>query len=195
MGISEVDILSRHPVPRHRLTVAQYRRMGEIGILDEDERVELLEGQLVAMSPIGPRHAFVVGTLTILLMPPRGGPVRLLVQNPVTLDDGSEPQPDIALVSHPWPGSPNTHPGPRDIHLLVEVADSSLEFDLRAKANIYARAAIREYWVIDLTTDTVHVHRAPSGGTYRATAEVRAPAMLDIEALPGATVAAAAIFA
>jgi Uma2 family endonuclease len=195
MEVADPDILKLYPVPRYRLTVAQYQRMGQTGIFDQDDRVALLEGQLVAMSPIGPRHAFVVGALTILLMPPRSGDVRLHVQNPVTLDDGSEPQPDITLLRHPWQGSPTTNPRAGDVSLLVEVADSIPDFDRGAKSKISARAGIREYWVVDLTTDTVHDYRAPSGGSYTASDAVRAPTVLDIEALPGVTIPAAEIFA
>src|SRR5215469_8872450 len=136
----EQDILSRYPVPRHRLTVTDYRRLGTAGILGEDERVELLEGQLVDMSPIGPRHALAVDALTELLVLAASGRAAVRVQNPIVLDDASEPQPDVALLRKPWDGHPHAHPRPPDVYLLIEVADSSLEFDLGAKLELYARA-------------------------------------------------------
>src|SRR6185312_1090163 len=113
------DILSRHPVPRHRLTRDDYHRLGETGILGENDRVELLEGQLVDMSPIGPRHGLAVDALNELLVGAVAGRAGVRVQNPITLDDRSEGQPDIALVRRPWRGYPTAHPGPEDVILLV----------------------------------------------------------------------------
>ncbi len=163
MDTDQIDVLSRHPVPRHRLTVADYHRLGEAGILDEDDRVELLEGQLVDMSPIGPRHALAVDALMETLVLAVAGRASVRVQNPITLDGGSELQPDVAVVRRPWRGYPTAHPQPDDVLLLVEVADSSLETDSGAKRELYARAGIRQFWIVDLTTDCVLVHRKPSG--------------------------------
>src|SRR6476660_8332454 len=114
MDTGRTDILSRHPVTRHRLTVTEYHRLGEAGILGEDDRVELLEGQLVDMSPIGPRHALAVDALNELLVLAVAGKAAVRVQNPITLDDRSEPQPDIVLARRPWRGHPTSHPGPED---------------------------------------------------------------------------------
>jgi Uma2 family endonuclease len=195
MDTAPVDILSRYPVPRHRLTRQDYYRLGEAGILGVHDRVELLDGQLVDMSPIGPRHAIVTGNLNELLVTAFAGRGRIRCQDPVVLDDGSEPQPDIALVQLPWRGYPHTHPGPDDIFLLIEVADSSLDFDRTVKLELYARAGIRELWIVDLTTDLMLVHRGPSGGGYGSVVRVEAPAVLDVEALPGVTVPVAEVFA
>ena len=134
------DVLSRHPVPRHRLTVADYHRLGEAGILGTDDRVELLEGQLVDISPISPRHALAVDVMAELLVFAAAGRAHVRVQNSITLDSGSEPQPDLTVVRRPWSGYPRAHPGPADVLLLIEVADSSLDLDLGAKRAIYARA-------------------------------------------------------
>src|SRR5262245_21396952 len=102
--VRDIDVLSRHRVPRHRLTVADYHRLGEARILGEDDRVELLEGQLVDMSPISPRHALAVDTLNELLVPAVAGRGVVRVQNPITLDNGSEPQPDLTVVRRLWAG-------------------------------------------------------------------------------------------
>ncbi len=195
MDTAPVDILTRYPVPRHRLSRRDYYRLGEAGILGEGDRVELLEGQLVDMSPIGPRHAIVTENLNELLVRGFADRARVRCQNPVVLDDGSEPQPDFALVRRPWRGYPATHPGPDDIFLLIEVADSSLDFDRTVKRELYARAGIREFWIVDLTTDGVLVHRRPSGGVYGSVVRVQAPAALDVEALPGVTIPIAGIVA
>jgi Uma2 family endonuclease len=113
----------------------------------------------------------------------------------VVLDEGSEPQPDIALVRRPWRGYPHTHPGPDDIFLLIEVADSSLDLDRTVKLELYARAGIPEVWIVDLTADRVIVCRGPSGGGYMSVGAVAAPAMLEVESLPGVAVPVAEVFA
>jgi Uma2 family endonuclease len=195
MDTAPADILTRYPAPRHRLTRRDYYRMGEVGILGNNDRVELLEGQLIDMSPIGPRHAIVTGNLNALLFTACAGRAWLRCQDPVVLDDGSEPQPDIALVQRPWRGYPHTHPGPDDIFLLIEVADTSLDFDRKVKLELYAWAGIREVWIVDLTTDLVLVHRGPSGGGYGSVVQVKGPAVLGVEALPGVTIPVAEVFA
>jgi Uma2 family endonuclease len=195
MGTDPVDILSRHKVPRHRLTRRDYYRIGEAGVLGENDRVELLEGQLVDMSPISPRHAIITDNLHDLLAAAFAGRAKVRGQNPVVLNDGSEPQPDIAVARRPWLGYPHEHPTPDDIFLLIEVADSSLAFDRTVKLELYARAKIREVWIVDLTADVVMVHRAPSGGGYGSVIRVVAPGMLDVEGLPGAAIPVADVFA
>ena len=106
MRPGEADVLDRHKVKRHRLTLEDYHRLGEAGILGEDDRVELLEGQLVDMSPIGPRHAFVVDALAEALITAVAGHAMLRVQNPIFLDDLSEPQPDLTVIRRPAPDQP-----------------------------------------------------------------------------------------
>jgi Uma2 family endonuclease len=188
MDSRDADILVRHPVRRHRLTVAEYHLLGQVGILRENDRVELLEGQIVDMSPIGPRHAIVVDALMHSLAAAIGEKAYVRGQNPITLDDGSEPQPDIAVVRRPWNGYPNTHPGPQDIFLLVEVADSSLETDSGAKCAMYAKAGIPEFWIVDLTTELVHVHRRPSGLGYESIKKVKPPETLHIAGIPDVSI-------
>jgi len=194
MDTGQVDILSRHPVPRHRLTVKDYHRLGEAGILGEDDRVELLEGQLVDMSPIGPRHALAIDALTELLVMAVAGRASVRVQNPIVLDDESEPQPDFAVVRRPWRGYPDQHPRPDDIFLLIEVSDSSLDTDKGAKLALYARAGVREFWIVDLTTNTVIVHRNPGGESYQSVASVEGSGVLDVQALAGVTIPVSSIF-
>ncbi|HET8997304.1 MAG TPA: Uma2 family endonuclease, partial [Acetobacteraceae bacterium] len=112
----------------------------------------------------------------------------------VVLDARNEPQPDITVVRRPWHGYPDAHPGPEDICLLIEVADTSIATDRGAKRELYARAGIPEYWLIDLTTDRVHVHRKPKNGVYATMRTVGPDALLEIEALPGVTLKSAALF-
>ena len=194
MDIDVADVLSRHPVPRHRLTLDDYHRLGEAGILGEDDRVELLDGQLVDMSPIGPRHALAVDALNKLLVTGVGERAAVRVQNPIELDATTEPQPDIALARQPWRGYPSAHPQPGDVFLLIEVADTSLELDRGAKLALYARAGIREFWIVDLTTDGVFVHRKPRGDKYDLVMRVEPPGVLEVEDLPGVKIPAASLF-
>ncbi len=192
--VYQTDILSRYQVPRHRLTVRDYHRLGEAGILGEDDRIELLEGQLVEMASIGPRHALAVDALTEVLVMAAAGRAAVRVQNPIVLDDISEPQPDFTLVRRPWQGYPDAHPRPPDVYLLIEVADSSLEFDLGAKLELYARAGIREFWVVDLTNNRVLVHRSPCDGGYESISSVDMAGTLQVAALPEVTIPVARIF-
>ena len=194
MGTDLADILSRHPVSRHRITLEDYHRLGQAGILGEDDRIELLDGQLVDMSPIGPRHALAVDALTRLLVMAVAGRATVRVQNPIELDATTEPQPDIALVWQPWRGYPDAHPQPADVFLLVEVADSSLELDRGAKLELYARAGIREFWIVDVTTNSVLVHRRPRGDGYELVTKIEPPGVLEIEDLAGVQIPAAALF-
>jgi Uma2 family endonuclease len=195
MDTGSTDILSRNPVPRHRLTLDEFHRLGAVGILGDEDRVELLDGQLVDMSPIGPRHALAVDALNELLLMAVAGRAGVRVQNPIELDGGTEPHPDIALVRRPWRGHPNAHPRPGDIFLLIEVADTSLETDRGAKLELYARAGIQEFWIVDLTTDEVLVHRSPSGGKYGSATRVEPSGVVDVEGLPGVAIPVASLFA
>jgi Uma2 family endonuclease len=168
--------------------------MAEAGILGEDDRVELLEGQLIEMASIGPRHALAVDALTELLVLGAQGQAVVRVQNPVVLDDISEPQPDFALLRRPWNGYPDDHPPPPDIYLLIEVSDSSLNFDRGPKLELYARSGIREFWVVDLTTNSVLVHRKPNDGKYESITNVDMLGVLQVEALPSITIPVEKIF-
>jgi Uma2 family endonuclease len=188
------DVLSRYPVIRHRLTLDDYHRLGEAGILSEDDRVELLEGQLIDMSPVGPRHAVTVDRLHTLLVRAVADPIWVRGQNPIALDSLSEPQPDIVLLRAPWPGFPQAHPRAADVVLLVEVADSSIDTDLGAKRELYARAGVLEFWIVDLTTDGVLVCRDPDGGRYASVTRVERSGVLSIAGLPGVSIAAESLF-
>jgi Uma2 family endonuclease len=140
--------------------------MLEAGILQEDSRVELIDGDLIAMCPIGPRHADEIDRLVELLVPRLVGRAILRVQNPVRLGDHSEPQPDLMVVNRRENGYASAHPGPADVLLLIEVMDSSADYDRGTKLGLYARFSIVEVWLIDLNEDRVELHRAPLDGTY-----------------------------
>src|SRR5437867_6682360 len=134
-------------------TVDHYHRLAELGILDEDERVELLDGQIVEMSPIGPRHAGCVKGLVRLLYRKLGDAVFLGVQDPISLGPRSEPQPDIAVLKPRSDAYRDAHPRPGDILLVIEVAETSVESDRDVKLALYAGAGVPEAWLVDLAND------------------------------------------
>lgn len=157
--------------PLKRLfTVSEYHSMAEAGILSEDDRVELIEGEIYRMAPIGSRHAGCVNRLIHLF---KGAEGILAAQNPVVLNDFSEPQPDMALLRWRDDFYASSHPNPDDILLLIEVADTSVGFDRRVKIPLYARRGIRELWLVDLKKDTVEVHRQPSPTAFRDVRKLR----------------------
>ncbi len=168
-------------MPLHRFTVKDYLRMGETGILDEDDRVELIDGQIIAMSPIGFRHAKMVNRLTRILVRLAGDEAEVSPQNPVELDRYGMPQPDLALIS----AECTAHARPKDTHLVIEVSDSTLNFDLKVKAQHYARTGIREYWVVDVDNEVLWIHRSPRrNGTYASVVALEANETVICESLP-----------
>jgi Uma2 family endonuclease len=152
--------------PRRRFTVAEYYRMAESGILRPDERVELIAGEIVAMSPIGSPHASCVKRAVALFSARLAGRATLSIQDPVLLDDQSEPEPDVALLRPRADFYKSAHPGPADVLLLIEVMDTSAPFDRGVKLPLYARAGIPEVWLLDLNGDRIEAHRRPVNGVY-----------------------------
>jgi Uma2 family endonuclease len=153
------------PAP-YRFTVAEYYQMAEAGILNEDDRVELLEGEIVEMAPIGSRHASCVTKLIMLFCSHVTGRAVVWAQNPVRLGELSEPQPDVALLRPRPDGYAGGHPRPEDVLLLVEVGDTTAGWDRRHKLPLYASAGVSELWLVDLVAATVHVCRRPEDGAY-----------------------------
>jgi Uma2 family endonuclease len=150
-----------------RFTVDDYHRMGEAGILAEDDRVELLAGEIVEMSPIGPRHAGTVDRLTRLFSSRLGARVIVRTQNPILLRaEDSEPQPAIALLRPRADYYTRAHPEAQDVYLVIEVADTSLEKDREVKFPIYASAGILEAWLLNVSAGHVEIHRRPTASGY-----------------------------
>ena len=144
--------------------VGEYNRMGEAGVFSEDDRVELVEGEIVEMTPIGRRHASCVDRLTELLSGRSG--VILRVQNPVQLDVFNEVQPDVALLKRREDFYSRSHPTPEDVLLAVEVADTSAAYDRTVKLPLYARTDVREVWLVDLNEGAIEVYLRPEEGEY-----------------------------
>src|SRR6266702_3964041 len=169
---------------RHRITVDEYYRMAEVGILPPDARVELIEGEIIDMAPIGTGHGGTVAQLIRLLLSAVGDRAHLLAQLPVRLSDISEPEPDCALVKSRADFYKKKHPGPDDTFLIIEVSESSLRYDVQVKAPLYARHGIPEYWVIDLPGRQVRFFRSPEAGQYTDVTSTGAPGVVAPVALP-----------
>jgi Uma2 family endonuclease len=149
----------------HRWTVADVDRMLGSGLLDQTDRVELIEGELIDMAPIGSRHAYTVDAIARKLQRLLGDRQLVRVQNPIRLGELSEPQPDIAVVRDRSYAA--AHPEAADVLLLIEVADTTLEFDRDVKLPLYARHGILESWLIDVAARQLSIHREPAEGEYR----------------------------
>lgn len=180
---------SKVKLPYHTWTVAKYHQMAEAGLLDESDRVELIEGELVDMAPIGSRHAFWVDRIAESLGRGSRSAHMVRVQNPVLLGERSEPQPDVALVKRN--NYADRHPGADDILLIVEVADTTLEYEREVKLAVYARHGIPEVWLIDVNAGELTVYCDPSEGRYRlirkpTTTEAVSPTLVPDIALPWA---------
>jgi Uma2 family endonuclease len=175
----------------YRFTTDEYHRLGEVGILHEDDRVELLNGDLVVREPIGGEHRTLVDSLTILFASHIGqARYRIGIQNPISLDLHSEPQPDVVLYAASVRGR---HPRPDEIFLLIEVADTSLAYDRGPKLEAYARGGVREVWIIDLARRRVCVNRNPNQGRYQFTLEAIGDDLLTVEFFSDITLSVNAI--
>jgi Uma2 family endonuclease len=170
---------------RYRFTTADYDRMIEAGILDEGSRVELIEGEIVEMTPIGRRHAAGVDRLTRLLGSRIEDSAQLRVQGPIHLGEASEFQPDLAILLLSPDFYASAHPTSRDILLLVEVADSSAAIDRQIKIPLYAKHGVAETWLIDLEADLVTVYRDPTPTGYSSVLDLHRGERLAARAFPG----------
>ena len=171
-------------------TVAEYLALGAAGILATDERIELLDGEIIQMAPIGNRHRNCVNWLADLMREAIGPRAMVQVQSSIELDDASAPQPDIAVIrrlsiNEIGPVLPS------DVYLLVEVADSSLEFDLGEKLARYAAAGIPEVWVANLRARELVVNTEPEGAVYNTVRTVPLDGRVSPQAFPDATLAVA----
>src|SRR5882724_10132038 len=147
--------------------VDEYYRMAEVGLLSEDDRVELIEGEIIEMSPIGSTHGGTVKRSSNFLNRKLGDVVIVSVQDPIRLDDFSEPQPDLALLKPRKDFYSKAHPAPEDVLVVIEVADTSVNYDRNVKLPLYARAGIPEAWLMVLRKDIIEVHSQPKNGKYQ----------------------------
>ena len=152
---------------KERITADEYQRMGQLGILREGSRVELIDGEVLVMTPVGTRHSACVGSANRALVLAAGDDAIVLPQGSVRLNLYHEPQPDLVLLRPRADFYASRHAGPGDILLIVEIADSSLAYDRGTKTRIYAEFGIPEYWLADLRANLVSRYSAPNRGAYR----------------------------
>ena len=152
---------------RRRFTVDEYYRLAETGILTSEDRVELLDGEIIEMVPIGSQHAAHVKRLNSLISRALGDAVIVAVQDPIRLDRFSEPEPDIAVLHPRDDFYASAHPGPDDVFLVIEVADSSFEFDRTRKIPLYAEHGVPCVWLLNLQDDTIETFEQPESGEYQ----------------------------
>ncbi len=172
-------------VAKHWFTVAEYERMGVAGIFSEAARVELIEGEIIEMSRIGKRHAACVGRLTQRLGLLLQQEAIIWVQNPLQLNDYSQPQPDVALLKPRADFYEQSLPTPADVLLVIEVADTTLEYDRQIKLPLYARALIPEVWIVNLNDERSETHAQPTGDAYHTTNHAQRGAQLQAHTIPG----------
>ncbi len=176
-------------ITKRLFDVDDYHRMAQAGILSEDDRVELIGGEIVAMTPIGPRHNASVNRATRALVTTVGDRAIVQVQGSVRLDRFQEPQPDLVLLRSQPDFYASRLPGAADILLIIEVAESSLDYDREVKARIYAQSEVQEYWLVDLDERLVSCYTEPQGGAYQRLQQCRAGQSLAPRALPECTIA------
>ena len=169
---------------QYRISVKEYYRMAETGVLRPDARVELLDGQIIDMSPIGPFHGSVTNYLITFFTDAARRRWITTAQNPVRLNDDSEPQPDLLLLKPSANYYRYSHPRPEDVFLLVEISDTSLEKDQGKKVPAYARAGIAEVWIVNLNDQTIEVYRQPHFAGYSSKTVLNAGDKASPQAFP-----------
>ena len=163
--LAERELLNAQP--RHRWTVAEYHRMAEVGLLHEDSRVELIDGEIIEMAPIGSEHASHNNYLMSCLAHRLYGKAIVAGQNPVVLGGHEEPQPDIAVLHWRNDSYRGALPHAEDVLLIIEIADSTLRYDRDIKVPLYAKNGIPEVWLLDLQNRQLEIYREPEQGAYQ----------------------------
>lgn len=190
-----VAVVQDDLVRRHRLTVQDYYRMVEVGLLAPDARVELIDGEIIDMPPSGTPHAGILSRLNRLLLAAAGNRVAVRMQLPLRLDDFSEPEPDFAILQWREDDYTGAHPTPPDTLLVIEVSQSSLVYDRNRKLPLYARHEIPEVWIVDLVKLRLHRFDAPQGGRYTNSSTTPQPGILGLKAMPDLEVDLTGLFA
>lgn len=155
------------PLQKRLINVDEYHRMAEAGILGPNDRVELILGEILNMSPIGSKHSAIVKRVTQLFVTAFLNKAIVQIQDPIQIKDFSEPEPDILLLKQREDFYYNQLPQPEDVFLLIEVADSTLDFDKNVKLPIYSEAGIKEYWIVDINNNQILIHSIPEGKLYK----------------------------
>ncbi len=184
-----MSAVMQESLPRHhRITADEYHRMAEVGLLAPDARVELIEGEILEMAPIGNDHLSVVDQLNHLFVHAVGDRAIVRVQGAARLSQFSEPQPDLVLFKPRADFYRTTGAGPQDVYLIIEVSNTTLRYDLHKKVPLYARHEIPEVWVVDLPGSKLHVFRTPKEGAYLDTVTTDEPGIMSLALLPDVNV-------
>ena len=173
---------------QHRFNVTEYYRMAETGVLRPDARVELLDGRIIDMSPIGSSHAGTVKRFIRIFTKLALDRWVISAQDPLRLDDHSEPEPDFMLLKPSPDDYTSRHPKPDEVFLLVEVADVSLDYDRDEKLPAYGRSGVAEVWVVNLRDQSLEIYREPHFTGYGSKAVLRAGNTVSPQAFPDAMV-------
>jgi Uma2 family endonuclease len=190
-----VELLSRDVSESlRRFSVDEFHSMERAGVFHPEERLELIQGKVYNMSPIGPFHGGVTDILAEYFWELSNKRWIVRTQNPVQLSYESEPQPDIALVRRASHHYKSRHPVPEDVFLLIEISDTTLSFDLHQKLPLYASAGIAEVWIVDLIGQTIQIYREPADGAYKSAGQIRPGEFASPSAFPEAKVDAAELF-
>lgn len=171
---------------QHLITVKEYHRMAKVGLLAPDARVELIEGVIIDMPPIGSRHSSMVGQLTHSLARAAGNQAFVQPQGSVRLGHQSEPQPDIIVLKPRADCYVSAGPKPTDVLLMIEVSMTTLQYDRKVKIPLYARYGITEYWIVNLLAKQVEIHHQPIQDRYQQKTTVNCADQIGIAQIPGA---------
>jgi Uma2 family endonuclease len=189
-----MEVLEEPRIVRHRLTVDDYYRMAEVGVLAHDARVELIEGEIIDMAPMGTRHSAAIRLLGQVLQEAVQRRAIVSMQLPLRLGSQSEPEPDLMLTKPRADFYRNAHPTGPDCLLVIEVADTTLAYDVKVKAPLYAKHGVPEYWVIDLSGKQLRRFAAPQGGVWSDVSVIAAPGLVVLPGLAGITIDMSGIF-
>lgn len=161
-------LITEAPFTLRKWTVKEYQKLGEMGFFHPEERVELISGNIIRMSAKGTAHTSATRRTATLLRALLENLAAVYTQDPIALDDNSQPEPDIAVVRIDPLDYATHHPTPSEVYLIIEVADSSLAYDREIKAKIYARSGIADYWVLNVNERQLHVFREPADDGYQS---------------------------
>jgi Uma2 family endonuclease len=169
---------------RTRISVERYQKMVAAGVLTKQDRIELIEGEMIDMAPIGSKHAAIAARLTQMLVMSVGESAIVSPGGPVNLGNYSEPQPDLLLLKYQSDFHENSLPVATDVLLVIEISDSTLAFDQTTKLNLYARYGVQEYWIVDVAANRVIAFRDPTPHGYGCKLELQASDAISPNALP-----------
>ena len=179
--------MSVNLVKHHNFTVSEFERMGETGVFAPEARVELIEGEIIEMSPTGSRHAACVNLLSRILNQQVSADAIVSTQNPIRLSDLSEPQPDVAILKFRDDYYREAHPGPEDVLLVIEVAETTVHYDRHTKMPLYARAGIPEALLFNLPDDRLEYFTQPETGVYQLNRIINRGERFESASVPGLT--------